>query len=189
MRKPSAILMLTLALMFAAISAPRYKAFAEEIGAFKDTAGHWAESEIREAVKAGYVSGYEDGTFKPERSVLRLEYLVMLVKLMQYPVAPAANAGAWYDSYVDTAKDLNLVPEGMPAEAWKERLTRSEMLRMAYGLTYPEEASPAESDINEWARAESLLNGGEGGVSGLEQTATRAQTVVFLERLRKLRSG
>ncbi|UUZ83461.1 S-layer homology domain-containing protein [Paenibacillus sp. P26] len=52
----------------------------------KDTRGHWAEQEIGEAVRKGYVSGYGDGSFRPEEMVSRIHYIVMLVKLMKYPV-------------------------------------------------------------------------------------------------------
>lgn len=38
---------------------------------FSDTRGHWARQYIDEGVQAGYISGYSDGTFRPDDSVTR----------------------------------------------------------------------------------------------------------------------
>src|SRR5574344_1028544 len=38
---------------------------------FKDTGKHWAKRYIDEGVKAGYLSGYSDGTFRPDAGVTR----------------------------------------------------------------------------------------------------------------------
>ncbi len=46
-----------------------------------DIAGHWAEPEIQVAVKAGWVNGYPDGTFRPEGLVTRAEFLKMVTAL------------------------------------------------------------------------------------------------------------
>ncbi|MFC5470879.1 S-layer homology domain-containing protein [Cohnella suwonensis] len=37
---------------------------------FNDISGHWAEANIKQAVSDGIVSGYPDGTFKPNRNTL-----------------------------------------------------------------------------------------------------------------------
>lgn len=50
---------------------------------FSDIAGHWAESRIKEAVKTGFVSGYQDGTFKPDRTITRVEFATLLNKAMK----------------------------------------------------------------------------------------------------------
>lgn len=50
---------------------------------FSDIGGHWAESRIRQAVKTGFVSGYQDGTFKPDRTITRVEFATLLNKAMK----------------------------------------------------------------------------------------------------------
>ncbi|WP_264842746.1 S-layer homology domain-containing protein [Caldinitratiruptor microaerophilus] len=50
---------------------------------FRDVQGHWAEASIREAVAAGYVHGYPDGTFRPDAPVTRAELLALTVKALQ----------------------------------------------------------------------------------------------------------
>lgn len=52
----------------------------------KDIAGHWAEKYIIHALELGFVEGYPDRAFRPDRSVTREEFAVMLAKAMDlYP--------------------------------------------------------------------------------------------------------
>lgn len=51
--------------------------------AFSDIEGHWAQPSIVRAVCAGFVSGYADGTFQPDRAVTRAEFTVMLAKALK----------------------------------------------------------------------------------------------------------
>ena len=50
---------------------------------FSDINGHWAEGRIKEAVKIGFVSGYQDGTFKPDKTVTRAEFATLLNNAMK----------------------------------------------------------------------------------------------------------
>lgn len=45
---------------------------------FSDIEGHWAKEWIINAVNLGFVSGYEDGTFKPDRTITRAEFSKLL---------------------------------------------------------------------------------------------------------------
>ncbi len=49
---------------------------------FSDTNGHWAEGYIASAVTAGLVYGYEDGSFRPNRSITRAEAVTMMNRLL-----------------------------------------------------------------------------------------------------------
>lgn len=49
-----------------------------ETVAFSDIDGHWAKNWIIGAVNLGFVSGYEDGTFKPDRTITRAEFSKLL---------------------------------------------------------------------------------------------------------------
>jgi len=51
-----------------------------------DIKGHWAEAAIRQAVAYGRVSGYTDGSFKPQGQVTRAEFAVMLTRALQLPL-------------------------------------------------------------------------------------------------------
>ena len=50
--------------------------------AFSDIKGHWAENWINQAVTYGFVDGYPDGTFRPDRSVSRAEFTTMVNKAL-----------------------------------------------------------------------------------------------------------
>ena len=47
--------------------------------AFSDIANSWAQSYIAELAKAGVVSGYPDGTFRPDATVTRVQFAKMLL--------------------------------------------------------------------------------------------------------------
>lgn len=49
-------------------------------GAFADTKGHWAESNIRSLAEKGIVLGDEKGCFNPDNMITRAEFLSMAVR-------------------------------------------------------------------------------------------------------------
>ncbi|RJE91348.1 hypothetical protein D3P07_04670 [Paenibacillus sp. 1011MAR3C5] len=59
---------------------------------FTDIHNHWAKQEIELAVRKGFVQGYEDGSFQPDRSVSRAEFIHMLVQALNG--AAKTNAAA-----------------------------------------------------------------------------------------------
>lgn len=80
-RAASAALSLTLAVLMVLSTAimPQTRDSVKSYAAtFSDTAGHWARTYIEEAVNYGFVSGYTDGTFKPDKTITRAEFTKML---------------------------------------------------------------------------------------------------------------
>lgn len=59
-----------------AVLRPQYKDEPET-----DWEGHWAAEHIRRAIDHGIMTGYEDGTFRPDRDVTRAELAVILDRL------------------------------------------------------------------------------------------------------------
>ncbi|MCU6711951.1 S-layer homology domain-containing protein [Paenibacillus sp. J5C_2022] len=49
---------------------------------FSDMAGHWAEQDVLRAWDKGLVQGYPDGEFKPDESVTRAQFMMMLFNLL-----------------------------------------------------------------------------------------------------------
>lgn len=45
---------------------------------FNDIEGHWAKTYITRAVNQGFIKGYPDGSFKPDRQVTRAEFVSMV---------------------------------------------------------------------------------------------------------------
>lgn len=48
---------------------------------YLDTEGHWAENSISLVTASGYMQGYEDGSFKPEKNITREEVATVLSKM------------------------------------------------------------------------------------------------------------
>ena len=46
-----------------------------------DITGHWAESQIKDFINKGYINGYPDGTFKPNNSITRAEFVTIFNKV------------------------------------------------------------------------------------------------------------
>lgn len=63
--------------------------------AFKDIQGHWAAKDIQAALDRGFVSGYPDGTFKPNGTITRAEAAGMLSRITK--LVPAAESYAFVD--------------------------------------------------------------------------------------------
>ncbi|WP_326911382.1 S-layer homology domain-containing protein [Sedimentibacter sp. MB31-C6] len=53
-------------------------AISTNIVSLSDINEHWAENWIKEAIEMGFVKGYEDKTFKPDRTVTRAEFATLL---------------------------------------------------------------------------------------------------------------
>lgn len=49
---------------------------------FTDTNEHWAEGYINKAATAGWVQGYEDGSFGPEKYITRAEIMTMINRML-----------------------------------------------------------------------------------------------------------
>ncbi|OKP93860.1 InlB B-repeat-containing protein, partial [Paenibacillus sp. P46E] len=49
---------------------------------FKDVGSHWAKGAIEKLAEAGVISGYEDVTFKPDKTITREEMVVLLSRIL-----------------------------------------------------------------------------------------------------------
>ena len=67
---------------FAAICARFSTRTVENSGSFSDIPGHWAENEIERAAAFGWISGYPDGTFRPDTRITRAEAMTMINRVL-----------------------------------------------------------------------------------------------------------
>lgn len=171
---------------------------------FTDIAGHWAESYIKRATARGIVSGYPDGTFKPNNIVTRAEFTVMLIGAWQLNEAGAAltftdadQIGAWAKQSVARAVQSGIVT-GYDDGSFRPdaQITRAEMAVMiARVLQLPTENSAStgfadDADIPYWARGaveairqHGVIEGRGGNRFVANETATRAEATVMLFRM------
>ncbi len=62
-------------------------------GNFRDVSGHWAETFIERLVDRGSISGFPDGTFRPQNSLTRAEYAALIANSFDLP--RKVGAGTW----------------------------------------------------------------------------------------------
>ena len=86
-------------LLAAAMMVPLALAAPSTEGSFSDVEDHWAQAEIEKAVATGWVDGYPDGTFKPEKTITRAEFTKMILDAIH--LTPGCETVEWM---VDTAK-------------------------------------------------------------------------------------
>ncbi|WP_214630661.1 S-layer homology domain-containing protein [Paenibacillus agaridevorans] len=101
----------------------------------KDIAGHWAEEYIIRALELGFVNGYPDRTFRPNRPVTRAEFAVMTARAME--LSPKGNPAMfkdqnlihdWAHTGVSALVEREII-NGYPDETFRPTrdITRSEL--------------------------------------------------------------
>lgn len=114
--------------------------------AFKDITGHWAAKDIQTALDRGFVSGYPDGTFKPNGTITRAEAAGMLSRITKLTPSTASHAfadleGHWAKDQVRKLVALGFVdakdyPDGFEPD---KAVTRYEVMKwIASGLAQSE---------------------------------------------------
>ena len=58
-----------------------YKYIDKERVKLKDIQGHWAQEDIEKCIEQGVITGYPDGTFKPDATVTRAELATIIQRL------------------------------------------------------------------------------------------------------------
>ncbi|QCT04506.1 autotransporter adhesin [Paenibacillus algicola] len=84
--------------------------------AFNDIQNHWANASIAQFASAGIISGYGDGTFKPNGTITREEMIVILSRIINFQnVQKDVNkvvtdpVSAWAKEYVDMAVQAGII--------------------------------------------------------------------------------
>ena len=92
---------------------------------------HWAASYIQTAVQAGYITGYLDGTFRPNNTITLAEGVTMVLRLLGYQNSDFS--GAYPSGQMALYKTLKL-DEGVTATSNSSTLTRRDALYLFYNL-------------------------------------------------------
>ncbi|WP_426252360.1 InlB B-repeat-containing protein [Paenibacillus pabuli] len=168
---------------------------------FHDVEGHWAKEVIQQAALQGIVKGYLDGTFKPDASITRAEFTVMLMNTLHTEYTEAtlsftdrSNIGAWAQSAVARAVHAGFI-QGDNNGAFRpnEAVTRAEMAVMiASALHLKTESNMSSTFVDDeqipsWAKSavaglqkSGLLNGKGLNTFAPKDNTTRAEAVKLL---------
>ncbi len=90
------------------VNANNVSSFASAGSSFIDVPkSHWAYSFISAAANAGYLGGYPDGSFKPEKEVSYNEALTMIVASLGYKMSDLQ--GSYPDCFTNKAKEIGIM--------------------------------------------------------------------------------
>ncbi|GAA3407223.1 hypothetical protein GCM10020370_37490 [Paenibacillus hodogayensis] len=173
---------------------------------FSDIGGHWASGDIMTAYDRHIVNGYPDFTFRPDGSVTRAEFVVMLMNGLK-PDVPAAETafsdkdeiGIWAQSSVSQALQLGIV-SGYPDGTFRPgaNITHAEM---AAAVFHASGLAPAgivktgytdDASIPEWAREAVssiekmgiiVVGGKTAGTFAPSALSTRAEAAAWIVRM------
>lgn len=182
----------------------------EEVKAasFRDvTSAHWAFASVERAAELGFVTGYSDGTFRPDAAVTRAQFVLMLWRMCGKPAAAKAASFAdasadWYQDalswavekgYVNGLSDTRFGPDApitrQQAMAILFRLNGGQSgteltLTGIYEQTFADSTTIAAwaKDATWWAVYHELVSGVGGSRIAPEANASRAQIAAILLR-------
>lgn len=168
-----------------------------------DINGHWAQNEIVNFYKLGYVNGTPEGVFEPDKPVTRAEF----VKIFNRVFGLTQKSGVVFNDTVDHwAKDeidiavTNGVAQGMGNGNFDpnrsiSRQEAAKMLSNYLGIadSYHDKIQvfPDHNQIDDWARNEmegavekGYIKGTDKGKLEPQASMTKAQAVVMLGRVK-----
>lgn len=177
-------------------------------GSFRDvTSAHWAFASVERAAEMGLVTGYSDGTFRPDAAVTRAQFVLMLWRMCGKPAAAKAASFAdasadWYQDalswavekgYVNGLSDTRFGPDApitrQQAMAILFRLNGGQSgteltLTGIYEQTFADSTTIASwaKDATWWAVYHELVSGVGGSRIAPEANASRAQIAAILLR-------
>ena len=168
-----------------------------------DIKGHWAESQINSFVSSGHINGYGDGTFKPDNSVTRAEFIKIFNK---YFGLTKTSGKVFNDTKTHWAKieiDIavtNGVANGVSLTEFQpdEPITREQAAKMISNYKKLDDTNHDKvakykdmNQVSNWAlnSVEGIIelgymNGYEDNTFRPKKNITRAEAVVTLSRIK-----
>lgn len=178
-------------------------------GTFRDVpSGHWAFASVEQAAARGLVTGFSDGTFRPDEPVTRAQFVLMLWRMAGKPEAKEKAAftdtagGGWYETALNWAYENGFV-NGISETTFgpNANITRQQAVAILFRYAGSETGGEAmvsgvyESSFTDsgkiadwakdamwWAVYYSLVSGVGNGKIAPEANASRAQIAAILLR-------
>lgn len=95
-----------------------------------DISKHWAKDNIEYLVQRGGISGYPDGSFKPNNTISYAEFLKIALHSVSKPQSQG-DGSHWASGVFTDAERLDIVKRvEVPQYKWNEPITRYEMTRI-----------------------------------------------------------
>jgi hypothetical protein len=171
-------------------------------GELSDLEGHWAQQVILAMVNRKFITGYSDGTFRPDRTITRAEFCTILDKALN--ISPKTGTSDFADvtehwaqgfiaamvtkGYINGYLDGSFRPDQpIKRSEIASIIVRVQTLPTTSGQTFQDVKSDywAFAPIGASAQAK-ILNGYPDGTFRPEQLATRAEAAVIINRILSL---
>lgn len=151
-----------------------------------DLVGHWAQDSVMKLMEAGIISGYQDGSFKPERRISRAEFTVMLVKALKLKTGGgkvfADTATHWAQDSIATAAAHGIISGYDENHFGPDDLVTREQAALIVTRATQAENSDGElnftdsEQISPWAKSGVAAAVSSGFLSGYPDNSFRPQT-------------
>lgn len=179
--------------------------YEEGASVFGDMKGYeWATPAVEGLFASGIINGKEPGRFAPEDSVLREEFVKMIVKAFKLSVVGEKvpfldiDENGWYREYIECAYNSGIISGYSDTEfGIGDSVSREDLVVMILRgidicdyklnnksenikLSDAEEISDYAKEAVEKLSAAGIINGDESGKFNPKQSATRAETAKIL---------
>lgn len=127
---------------------------------FNDVEGHWGAGYVNAAAQLKLISGYPDGSFKPNKDVSYAEAITMMIRALGYGNVVDAE-GTWPVAYTAKARELGLYDNVKGAVAGDAAIRGNVAILLWNMLTTPMWKIQEESEGNgmtSYAAGELMLN-------------------------------
>lgn len=164
-----------------------------------DIAGHWAEPTLKEWISSGDISGYEDGSFRPDANITRAEWMHIVNGLFGFRTGRDVHfsdvpENAWFKQDIELALEAGYI-SGYSDGTIKpnQPISRQEAAVMLSHLgqlpAYSSAVKNFKDPIPAWSQgsvgaviAAGWMNGYPDQTFGPKQYLSRAEAVIILER-------
>ncbi|MFA5799995.1 MAG: beta-propeller domain-containing protein [Candidatus Peribacteraceae bacterium] len=113
-------------------------------GCFPDVEKQWFARYVCQAESEGIVSGYPDGTFKPDKPISFVEAAKILS--LAYKQQVRNEGGEWYVPYVEALESGKAIPPSI--NALERKVQRGEMAEMMWRLSEGKTDQPTKGLLN-----------------------------------------
>ncbi|NLY47055.1 MAG: hypothetical protein GX053_13855, partial [Tissierella sp.] len=190
--------MLSLILALTMVLSMGVSAFGNALVQLTDIDNHWAKEEINFMTTKGVINGYDDGTFKPDNNMTKVEFYKVINHLMGYEEKADevkfkdVKESNWFYDEVAKALAKGYIKDGERLNP-NELITREEVVRIIGVAFELEKDAKAISDFTDSAmiilaargyvgtlKAKGYINGYPDGTFGAKNNITRAEVVKML---------
>lgn len=172
--------------------------FADNDFSFSDMKSHWSIEYVADLFNRGIISGYPDGTFKPNNNVTRAEAIKLLVVSVTGNDVGSNKGGFWADNYIRQAISMGYVLES-EFDDYNKPMTRVELAKIivrAIDEEYPSNMNEYSKQITDYntindkdneyvlkAYVKGIITGYTDGTFKPNNSVTRAEASTMLVRL------